>query len=87
MKHLMIAAALALACACGRKPQEQPPVPRDPGSPAPSVAVSTPAADVLSAPANYVKHATDQVGRAKAAAALYEEAAARRMDPAAVGGE
>ncbi|HOI43463.1 MAG TPA: hypothetical protein PK523_11010 [Elusimicrobiales bacterium] len=87
MKRSMIAAALALSCACGPRPQENPPVPKDPGSPAPSVAVSTPAAGALSAPANYVKRTTDQLGRAKAAAALYEDAAARRMDPSALGGE
>lgn len=89
MKLLMMTAALALACACGRKPQEQPPVPKDPGSPAPSVAAATAAAsgNPLAAPANYVKRTTDQIGKAREAAALYEDAAAKRMDPDILGGE
>lgn len=88
MKLVMLTAALAMFCACGRKPQEQPPVPKDPGSPAPSVAVATaaPSENPLAAPANYVKRTTDQLGRAKAAAALYEDTAAKRMDPG-LGGE
>ncbi|MDT8286157.1 MAG: hypothetical protein RQ748_03515 [Elusimicrobiales bacterium] len=89
MKELYILAALALACACGPKPQEPTPVPKDPAPPAPSVAAATaaPAASPLSAPANYVKRTTDQIGRAKEAAALYEETAAKRMDPDILGGE
>jgi hypothetical protein len=83
MKLFIMTAALGIACACGPRPQEQPPVPKDPGSPAPSVAVATaaPSENPLSAPANYVKRTTDQLGRAKAAAALYEDTAAKRMDP------
>lgn len=89
MKRSTIAAALALACACGPKPQEKPPVPKDPGTPAPSVAVATaaPSENPMAAPANYVKRTTDQLGRAKAAASLYEDTAAKRMDPSALGGE
>ncbi|KAF0125309.1 MAG: hypothetical protein FD189_1731 [Elusimicrobia bacterium] len=89
MKLLMMTAALALACACGPKPQEQPPVPKDPGTPAPSVAVATsaPSESPLAAPANYVRRTTDQIGRAKAAVALHEDAAEKRMNPDILGGE
>lgn len=89
MKQLSLLAALVLACSCGPKPQEQPPVPKDPGSPAPSVAVATaaPSENPAAMPANYVKRTTDQVGRAKAAAALYEDTAEKRMNPDILGGE
>lgn len=89
MKNLSLLAAMALACACGPKPQEKPPVPRDPGTPSPSVAVATaaPSENPMAAPANYVKRTTDQIGRAKAAASLYEDTAAKRMDPNVLGGE
>ncbi|MDQ7774256.1 MAG: hypothetical protein RDU13_12140 [Elusimicrobiales bacterium] len=89
MKLVMMTASLAMACACGPKPQEKPPVPKDPGTPAPSVAVATaaPSGNPMAAPANYVKRTTDQIGGAKAAASLYEDTAAKRMDPNLLGGE
>jgi hypothetical protein len=89
MKRAFLLAALAAACACGPKPQEKPPVPKDPGTPAPSVAVATaaPSENPMAAPANYVKRTTDQIGRAREAATLYEDTAAKRMDPNVLGGE
>lgn len=87
MKKISILAILALACACGRKPEETPPVPKDPGTPAPSAAAAEPAASPRSGPAGYVKSTTDQIGRAKSAAALYEDTAEKRMDPDILGGE
>ncbi len=86
MKIIIVAAALAITCACGRKQQEQPPVPGDTGSPAAAPAAPAASGNPLAAPANYVKRTTDQIGGAKAAAALYEDTAAKRMDPG-LGGE
>ncbi len=86
MKHMILAAALAAFAAggCKKRQPENVPQPKAEGQ---AVAMSTPAAPgVLEAPGAYLKATVGQVGKAKAAAAVYEKAAAAGLGAASDAG-
>lgn len=82
MKKIIFMAALAAFAGCKKKAPEQIPQPK-----AAETAVSTDApAGMLAAPGNYLKTTVGQIGKAKAAAALYEKTAKDSLGAASAPG-
>lgn len=80
---MIVAAAVLAAFAAGACKKRQPEnIPQPKTGEAPAVAVSTAPAGMLEAPGAYLKTTVGQVGKAKAAAAVYEKAAAGSLGAA-----
>lgn len=78
------------AAGCKKKEPEQVPVPKAEPAAAAVPAAPAPSQNPLTAPGNYLKTTVGQVQKAKAAAAVYEDAAKNRadaLDSSKLGGE
>jgi len=93
-KIIAVLLLAVFAAGCKKKEPEQIPVPKaEPAAaavPAAEPAAPAPSQNPLTAPGNYLKTTVGQVQKAKAAAAVYEDAAKNRadaLDSSKLGGE